>query len=264
MTTLGFLHANGFPADTYRQLFQIWQPHYRVLALPMLGHDQSFPVVAHWRKQADEWVAWLQAHSDSPVWGVGHSLGAVVTFMAAWSHPHLFQGIILLDPPLINGPAAYGFALTKLLGRVDEVTPAGRTAGRRQVWPDWESARTYFMSKSLYRHFDPRCLEDYMRSGLQQQADGSLFLRFRPEIEVALFRTTPYDSWRYRRALQVPGFLVRGTSSQVTTVAAAQRMVQRHGLGFREVTGAHMFPLEQPEMTAQVVLDLIKIMRHER
>ena len=42
---LVFSHANGFPAGTYRQLFEFWRDAgWRVVALDQFGHDEHFPV----------------------------------------------------------------------------------------------------------------------------------------------------------------------------------------------------------------------------
>ncbi|MFM7505218.1 MAG: hypothetical protein ACKO3M_01400, partial [Rubrivivax sp.] len=51
--TIVFSHANGFPAGTYRVLFEAWQAAgWRVLALPRLGHDERFPVTSGWPRPA--------------------------------------------------------------------------------------------------------------------------------------------------------------------------------------------------------------------
>ena len=56
--TLVFSHANGFPAGTYRLLFERWQAAgWRVLALPKFGHDPAFPVASNWPHTRNELIA---------------------------------------------------------------------------------------------------------------------------------------------------------------------------------------------------------------
>ena len=53
-----FSHANGFPAGTYRVLFESWRAAgWRVLALPRIGHDPNYPVSGNWPHLRDELLA---------------------------------------------------------------------------------------------------------------------------------------------------------------------------------------------------------------
>lgn len=261
--TIAFLHANGFPSASYGKLFRLLQPDYPILPFPMLGHDPRYPIMPHWRNQVEEYAAFLRREALAPVIGLGHSLGAMVTFKTAWHYPELFQSIILLDPPLINGPVSMIYGAAKWLGQIDRVTPAGQTQGRRSHWRDQAEALSYFRSKRLYANFDPECLEDYLRSGLRAKQDG-LHLAFDPDVEVAFFRQTPYDSWRYRRRLGVPGAVIYGRQSQVAQAAAIGRLARRHQLYALTVEGGHMFPLERPEMAAGAVLQALRTLQGER
>ena len=52
---LVFSHANGFPALTYRLLFEAWADHgYKVLYVPMFGHNPAYPVTSNWPHLRDE------------------------------------------------------------------------------------------------------------------------------------------------------------------------------------------------------------------
>ena len=49
MTPIVFAHANGFPAGTYRALFEQWRAAGRTVhALDRFGHDPRFPVSSNW------------------------------------------------------------------------------------------------------------------------------------------------------------------------------------------------------------------------
>ncbi len=261
MSVICFVHANGFPAGSYQQLFQIWSHAYEVIAPSCLGHDPAFPVRAHWREQVNELISWMSQHARGPVWGVGHSFGAVVQFMAAYERPDLFRGVVMLDPPLINGPQSIGFMVARWLGQSDQMTPAGRSKTRKRQWKDWDEVLSYFLNRPFYQQLHPDCLQDYLHSGLIQQPDGHWSLAFNADVEVAIFRQTPHQYWRYIRPLRVPGLLIRGRQSEVTTPKAALRLAHHHGLILDDLEGGHMFPLQYPQQTAQKVLDAIAILR---
>ena len=43
--TIVFSHANGFPAGTYRLLFEAWRgAGFKVAAVERFGHDPAYPV----------------------------------------------------------------------------------------------------------------------------------------------------------------------------------------------------------------------------
>ena len=57
-----FSHANGFPAGTYRLLFEAWQAAgRRVAAVERFGHDPRYPVSSNWPRLRDQLVDFIQA-----------------------------------------------------------------------------------------------------------------------------------------------------------------------------------------------------------
>lgn len=248
-----FSHANGFPAGTYRKFFSFLEPHVDIRAIDMLGHDPRFPIDDNWGNLASELLAFIDGHCDRPVYGLGHSMGAVVTFMAAHREPQRFRGIIMMDPPLINGSAAYFFQVVKWLGKVDDVTPAGKSKHRRSTWPSREQAIADLSRKKLFAGVDPQCLHDYVHAVTEQREDG-FHLRYRVENEVGIFRTTPSNPWRYLRKLRVPGVVITGDRTDVSRPDAVRRLHRRHDMRHLVTPGGHLFPLQHPEQAARLVL----------
>lgn len=250
-----FSHANGFPSGTYRKFLEDFAPHFEVRAPDMLGHDPRFRVDDNWGNLARELLAWIDVHCDRPVIGVGHSMGAMVTFMAAHLAPEKFRAVVMLDPPIINGWPAVFFQLMKWMGRADEFTPAGRSRNRRSNWPSPEDALADLSRKRLFAAFDPECLRDYVGSVLEPH-EGAFRLRYRVEQELAIFRTTPSNPWRFVRRLRVPGVVIAGAQSDVAMPAHLARLGRWHGMARLTTTGGHLFPLEHP-------LDASRLVRQE-
>jgi pimeloyl-ACP methyl ester carboxylesterase len=251
-----FSHANGFPSGTYRKFFSFLEPGVEIRAIDMYGHDPRFPVTDNWGNQVRELLAFIDTHCDRPVIGVGHSMGAMVTFMAAHRAAEKFRGVIMLDPPVINGLPAYLFQMVKWMGRADSVTPAGKSRHRRSQWPSREAAVADLGKKKLFANVDAECLHDYVHSATEQRADG-FHLRYLVEQELALFRTTPSNPWRYLRRLSVPGVVVTGETSDVAMPAHVARLHRWHGLRHLTAPGGHLFPLEHPELSARLVREQI-------
>ena len=249
-----FAHANGFPSGTYGKLFDALEPDYRVHRLDMHGHDPRFPVNANWENLVEELLHHLEA-LDEPVWGVGHSLGGVLHYHAALRRPELYRGVVMLDSPLLTLADQLVIRVAKRFGFIDRITPAGRTVGRREVFGDFEEARGYFAGKTLFRRFDPECLDAYVRHGLREEGQG-LRLRFDPATEISIYRSVPHTAPGRPQQLAVPLAVVRGRHSRVVMPHHA-RQVNRVPKGeYLSLPGGHMFPLERPQDTAHLLRDL--------
>ena len=252
--TLFFAHANGFPSATYGKLFAALAPDYQVRHLPQHGHDPRFPVNDNWSNLVDELIHHLEQIAE-PVWGVGHSLGGVLHYHAALLRPELYRGVVMLDSPVLTLADKVVIRAAKRFGFIDRITPAGRTLGRREEFVDLAEARDYFAAKSLFRRFDPECLDAYVRHGLQAHGEG-LRLRFDPATEISIYRSVPHTSPGRAQQLQVPLALVRGRHSRVVLPHHAH-LVRRVPRGeYLTLPGGHMFPLERPQDTAMLLKQL--------
>ncbi|NWB92130.1 alpha/beta fold hydrolase [Pseudomonas agarici] len=246
-----FAHANGFPSGTYGKLFTALAPEYEVAHLQQHAHDPRFPVNDNWRNLVDELIHHLEQQPE-PVWGVGHSLGGVLHLHAALRCPQLYKGLVMLDSPVLTRLDQWLIRAAKRLGFIDRLTPAGRTLGRREEFADREAARHYFAGKALFRGFDPECFDAYLQYGLRPEGDR-LRLSFDPATEISIYRGVPHTSPGLARHLQVPLAVVRGRSSRVV-MRHQSRSVGRfpHGESL-SMPGGHMFPLEYPLDTAQLL-----------
>jgi pimeloyl-ACP methyl ester carboxylesterase len=192
-----------------------------------------------------------------PVYGVGHSLGGYLHYLAAVRRPELYRGIVLLDAPIIGPFRGRMLGATKRLGIVDRVTPAGATRDRRSTWATREEAREHFKSRKLFQGFAPECLNDYVRHGLVEEG-ARLRLKIDPLIEYQIYRTIPHDMMRHLRSLRLPAAFIGGADSEV--VRRVRLAGMRPKFSMRKVPGGHLFPFEHPREAAtslaQVLEDL--------
>lgn len=251
-----FSHANGFPANTYEIMLAELTPHFQVGSINTLAHNEIFPVTNNWGNLLSELELYMETHYQQPVIAVGHSFGGVLSYMLACKRPDLIKQLIILDAPVLDPVASVFVRLAKKLSLMDKITPAGRTNGRQEIWPDFLTAVNYFKDKSLFKNVDERCLHHYVEHGLQAHPEG-LALRFKADTEVSIYRTIPDDLHKYPKA-SVPLSMIHGDKSDV--VYKMQLNYMRNKLGFhtQEVNGGHLFPLEQPEMAARIILETIR------
>ncbi|PRY65112.1 pimeloyl-ACP methyl ester carboxylesterase [Vreelandella songnenensis] len=249
---LVFAHANGFPGLSYRSLLAPLADTFEVTPLDRLGHHPDYPVNHNWANLVDELLSYLP-DTGAPLLGVGHSLGGTLMAMAADKQPDRFCGVIMLDPPLMLGPDAWAMKAAKRFGFIDRITPAGKTQGRRSVWPSREVMASYLSRRGLFRRFTPDALNDYIEAGTRLLEDGSAELTFDPRIEVEIFRHLPDHLSRLPSRVGVPLELVAGQESHLLTASRIKRL-RRNGLKVAQVPGTHMFPMEHPDETRAAIL----------
>lgn len=249
---LHFAHANGFPGGSYNKLLEHFNDEYKVIAIDRLGHNPKYPVNNNWTNLADELISFLEKNSDSPVIGAGHSLGSLVTFIAAYKRPELFKAVIMLDPPFVTGAWGLVFRFLKFTGIADRITPAGQSSGRRSVWTDMREAEAYFMSKKLFQQFDPASLSNYMEYGIKPCSEG-LCLSYDVSTEVKIFQTMPDNIGSYNKPLGIPGSLIYGETSHAVHIPTLKKFTALHGFNLCTSPGGHLFPLEKPDEAAAVL-----------
>jgi len=219
-----------------------------------IGTDPRFPVTEGWLHLIDQLVVALEDKGE-PVYGVGHSLGGYLNYLAAVRRPELFRAIVLLDAPII-GPFRGGMlGAVKRLGIVDRVTPAGATRDRRSTWATRQEAEAHFRSRRLFRDFTDGCLDDYVRHGLVEQ-DAKLHLKIDPAIETQIYRTIPHDMMRHLRELRVPAAFIGGADSDV--VRRVRLAGMRPKFLLRKVPGGHLFPFEHPRAAATSIAQALR------
>ncbi|WP_018911727.1 alpha/beta fold hydrolase [Thiomonas sp. FB-6] len=257
---LVFAHANGFPAPSYRVLLELLGRHYEVRAPDMLGHAPRFPVSDNWPRLLEELAEFVQQHRGGRrVVLVGHSLGGLLGLMLAAAHPDWLRALVLLDSPVVAGWRAGLLWASKRSGLIWRAAPTSLALRRRRVWPDIGAVREHLGAKAPFAGWDPRMLEDYARDGTVDQ-EGARALRFRPEVEASIYATLPHHLSRLglRRA-GVPIGFIGGTESRELAMAgmrATRRLVGPHLRWMRG--GSHLFPFEQPQATAGVILELLR------
>jgi pimeloyl-ACP methyl ester carboxylesterase len=254
---LHFSHANSYPAGTYRQMFELLRKQFDVRAMDMHAHDAEYPVTPGWPHLVDELIAQLETY-PGPVILVGHSLGGMLSLMAARRRPDLARCVVLLDSPVVAGWRALLVRLTRDLEWANRYSPARFSEKRRNVWPSVAAATEHFASKDMFAAWAPGVLDDYLANGLKPHPDG-VQLRFTREVETQVYRALPHHlDTVVDGTYPVPVGFVGGSESVECRQAgldATKRLVGEH---FVQIPGGHLFPMESPESAARETIAMIK------
>jgi len=260
--TIVFSHANGFPAGTYRQLFAAWRAAgWRVVAVEKFGHDPRYPVTSNWPRLRDQLTQFIEAEAPRGAFLVGHSLGGLLSLMAACRRPELARGVVMLDSPIIAGWRAHSLQVIKATGLVGRVSPGRVSKTRRQEWPDRDAVRSHYAAKRLFARWAPGVLDDYIAAGTEPH-EGRVVLAFDRQVETRIYNTLPHNLDRLlrRHPLRCPLAFVAGTRSREVRAGGLDKVRRLAGERLRWIEGTHLYPMEHPAETAALVLDLIGTM----
>lgn len=260
--TIVFSHANGFPAGTYRLLFEHWRAAgWRVHAVEKFGHAPAWPVTSNWPHLRDELIHCVEREAQGPAFLVGHSLGGYLSVLAAARRPELACGVLLLDSPIIGGWKASALHFAKATGLGKRFSPGAVSQRRRQHWPSAAAAYEHFAAKPAFARFEPAVLRDYVAAGMEARG-GLHALAFRREVETEIYNTLPHHiaAVLRRHPLRCPMAFIGGMrSAEVRQVG--MRATERLTAGrVRWIEGSHLFPMERPQETAQAVLAALREM----
>jgi len=257
--TIVFSHANGFPAGTYGRLFARWRAAgHRVVAIEKFGHDPRYPVTHNWPRLRDQLTDFIEAEVGGAAFLVGHSLGGLVSLLVACRRPDLVRGLVMLDSPVVTGWRAHSIRALKLSGLLGRLSPGRVSRRRRNEWPSTQAVAEHYGSKAVFARWDRRVLADYIAAGTERRA-GQMVLAFDREIETRLYNTLPHHlgALLRRHPPRCPVAFVAGRQSAEMRHAGLDATRALTGDRLRWVPGTHLFPMEHPDDTAELVLELL-------
>ena len=273
LRTIVFSHANGFPAGTYRSLFDIWRAAgFTVHAIEKYGHDPRFPVTSNWPHLRDQLLHFIDHEVGGPAHLVGHSMGGYLSLLAASRRPDLARTVVLLDSPVVSGWKARALQISKATGLGERFSPAHVSRRRRQHWPSAQAAFDHFAAKAAFARWAPDVLRDYIASGMEADTEVGRAsalgqrLSFTRDVETAIYGSVPHHLARLLRAhpLHCPAAYIGGTRSHEGKLAgliATKRLTEGR---VSMLDGSHLFAMERPAEAAAEVLRWIEALSLDR
>lgn len=251
-----FSHGNSYPAGSYRQFFSYLQDQFDIRSVDMYGHHPQYPVTDGWPKLVEQLITQVESYG-APVILLGHSLGGMLSMMAAKQRPELVRCVVMLDSPVVAGWRAVLLRMSKGKRWSDSVSPAKFSLKRRNVWPDAKAAHAHFVGKPMFAAWAPGVLEDYLEHGLEPHPEG-LQLRFRREIETDIYRGLPHHLGSLMNSrYPVPIGFIGGVDSAELRQAGLGATRELVGEYFSDIEGGHLFPMESPEKAARLTCEMI-------
>ena len=243
-------HATSFHARCWDQVIA-HLPGRRVLALDFRGHGASEkpePPV-HWRPMGQDVAELSRALGICGAVAAGHSMGGHALALAAALEPGAFSSLLLLDPVILPEEAYRG-----------PYPPLDFVLKRRGRWDSPQHMFDRFRSRSPFDRWDENTLRAYCDYGL-----NGTNLACPPAVEASIYaNSSAVDANIYPElaAIQIPVHLVRsrdpyqyGSFSGSPTNAGLARHFQ-NGRDTKLEGLSHFIPMEDPALTAELILSL--------
>lgn len=258
------LHANGFCAGTYHPFVKYLTRDLRIIGTDIRGHGDSARYdtgrITHWRLFADDLKLFIENKMRPPVIGIGHSLGAVTTFMAAADYPGLFSGIVLIDPVILPRRMLFVLSLLRLTGLLGWFPLARGARRRKRVFEGKADVQNRFgAGRGIFKTWSREFIDAYLECGFLEKDEKTAILKCEPELEAQIFESAPRDAWSYAPRIQCPVLAIRGETSDTFYPDAARNLghyIPDYTLVTIPGTG-HFVPMENPAACAAEILGFL-------
>ncbi len=263
-----FAHGNGFCGRVYDPLHQLLARQFDLLMFDLPGHGCSAsddfvgwnPAAEHLHQAlslCDEFIAGREVHA------VGHSLGGMLSMLAASRHPGAFKSMVMLDPIMFPQPLLFFMHLVSKAGLTSVFHPFVKsTLRRRREWSSKEEAFDYFHQRKIFKGWQDRSLQSYidhaLKSSDESEGTSGVQLRCDPALEAQWFASLPEKLWPSVASLdcRVSVFMGQGTYPFALR-AGAYAQKKNANITFSVVPGGHCFMQEFPEQSAEYVLSAL-------
>jgi pimeloyl-ACP methyl ester carboxylesterase len=243
-----FAHAAGFHGRIWGPVAARLTDRVRSWALDLRGHGDSGPCPA----PADWTPFGLDARAaagglDSPLVGIGHSLGGAALLAAELAAPGTFSQLVLYEPA-VSDPVP-------LEGGVQAMYAAAARR-RRASFPDQAKAYEKFSAKPPTNILADDVLKAYVTYGFgPDESGGDIRVKCDPATEAAIYESAgARHLWDLLRPTRCRTILIRGADSDMWNKRTADGVAGRLDAEIVVIPDVgHFGPLQVPDTFAELL-----------
>jgi len=262
-SVLFIAHGNGFCGRIYEPMLELLAERYDLLMLDLPGHGLSpgFEFVG-WNQTAEHLWQGIQASGDfvagRELHAVAHSLGGMLTMLAASRHAETFRSMVMLDPIMFPPRLLFFMHVVHKTGLTSVFHPHVKpTLRRRDGWSSRQEAYEYFHQRKIFKQWTDNALECYVEHALKTQGD-EIRLCCKPELEARWFGSLPEELWKSVRSLNGPVSIYMGQDTYPFSLRAGRHAKKiNSSIDFSIVPGGHCFMQERPADAAGYVFNAL-------
>jgi pimeloyl-ACP methyl ester carboxylesterase len=254
---LVFAHATGLHSHTWIPTVLKLRDRYHCYGVDIRGQGDS--IVADqtsfaWEGVGDDLVNALDLLGllgRGDVHGVGHSQGGFAVIEAARRHPGTFAALFAYEPVIFPVPPGM------LVASDNDNHMAVMARKRRDVFPSYQAAVDNFRGKGPFARIDEDVLLMYVYWGFEDQDDGTVRLKCRPQNEAALFSYSATHLFDQLDQVTCPVTAALGEFTQPNFLSSVPQVAERlpHGTLLQLPGRTHFGIFEGVDEMAEMVHD---------
>ena len=255
-----FIHANGFPANAYKNLLKNISSDYNIIKFNL--NNNKYLTIKDWTPFHKDFINSLN-HNNKNI-GIGHSIGGNIILRSALSNQSLFSKIILLDPTLFTPRIIFFWKLAIYLKIQDYLHPwVKATLKRRMKYKNYDEIFTSYKKKKVFNKINDENLSIYIKSLINTNNDKTIKITYSKELEYQIYKTgliADFYIWKNIKKLKIPTLIIRSKSSNAFLESAAKKVKKlNNNIEFIEINNSsHLFPLEMPELISNHIIKFLK------
>ena len=261
-----FIHANGFPPNAYKSLFENLTSNAdttNFLLRPLSKNKKNtLNDINSWIPFYEDFIESIQYKNN--LVGMGHSIGGNIVLRAGLTHPNLFSKIILLDPTLFVPKIIFLWKIIVKFNLQKKIHPwINATLNRKMVYNNFDEIFKSYRKKNVFKKISDNNLKIYIDS-ITKNSNGKLNIIYSKEWEYKIYKTgliKDYFIWNKIKDIKVPTLIIKAEDSNAFMNSAAKKINKMKSEKINIVTikdTTHLFPLEIPEKVSTIILDFIK------
>lgn len=251
-----FYHANGFPLGVYKPLLDSLSQRFALHGLKNRATWQGIGEPGrgiNWATYADDLIQYLEQHRSEPVVGIGHSMGAIATLIAAQRRPDLFRALVLIEPSMLKPSQAVAVNMLPMTLK-RHIEPIRSALRKTRQWESFQAFQENYQQKRAFSRFEADHLDVLLRHVVVPSGEGGVKLGF----------PATWEAWNYAHALNVmpiaakvklPTVVIRGKPS-VFFSEQMWRKWQRlapDGVFLENTDYGHLLPMEAPDICFELI-----------
>ncbi|MBI44576.1 MAG: hypothetical protein CMG66_00205 [Candidatus Marinimicrobia bacterium] len=258
-----FIHANGFPPDSYKPLFQDIETNNNLekyLLRPLWKKDMNPLELKDWNLFHNDFKSTLD--TQKKYIGIGHSIGGNIILRTAISDPKYFSKIILLDPTLFVPRIIYLWKIAFLTGFQNQFHPwIKSTLKRKMSYDNYTEIFNSYRKKHVFSKINDKNLKIYIRS-ITSEKNKQLFINYSKAWEYQIYKTgllADMFIWKNIKNIKIPCLIIRAEESNAF-LNSSQNKIEKNNSNIKFTTiknSSHLFPLEYPEKTSKIIKSFI-------
>ena len=255
-----FIHANGFLPNAYSSFFNNLDTNLNLIHFNL--NKPKYLKIKNWGIFRDDFIKNLK--SNNKIIGIGHSIGGNIVLRSALSNPEYFSKIILLDPTLFIPKIILLWKFALFFKIHDFLHPwVKATLKRKMYFKNHKAIYESYRNKKVFNMISDDNLYIYINSITKKNSDDSIEIIYPKELEYQMYKTgliADFYIWRNIKNINIPTLIICSKLSNAFLQSSSKKIkqIKNNNIKIIELENCtHLFPLEIPHKTAQIVNNFI-------